>query len=508
MDLTKILRNGESETVEFKTSFGKEVIISLAAFSNSSGGKVIVGVKDNGDVIGVEIGPETIQRYLNDIKVATYPRIIPNVDVYEIDYKSILIFDIREHPVKPVSYKSRYFRRVKNSNHRMTLDEIVDARQQSLNISFDSYPLEENMSSMNAALLDKYLDKINSTGRVNLQDDLLTNLTKLKLIQSGKPTLAAMLLFGNHGYSIHIGRFKTPETIIDDLLIKEPLLIALEEAMIFIKKHIRLAYEFDGNLKRKERWQYPLPALRELLLNAVVHRDYKHTSDIIIKIFDNRIVFTNPGRIHGNLTLEDLERDDYVSSIRNRLLAESFYLMGEIEKYGTGFVRIRKWLKEYPAVSYVLSEKGDFFKVDVRLETSEDGQIADKSRTSRGQVADKPPTSRGQVAEFTVWRPEERRIDSKPGADMSEIRRGQVANMFVQDSDKLKLLKFCVKKRSTRDMMTFLNLKHRETFMNNFVHPLIQEKLLTMTIPDKPRSSKQRYITTFLGREKLKTITE
>jgi len=71
-----------------------------------------------------------------------------------------------------------------------------------------------------------------------------------------------------------------------------------------------------------------------LLLNSVVHRDYRHSSDIVIKIFDDRIVFTSPGRIYGDLTIEELERDDYVSSIRNKLLAESFYLMGDIENMG------------------------------------------------------------------------------------------------------------------------------------------------------------------------------
>ena len=249
---------------------------------------------------------------------------------------------------------------------RLTLDEIVDLQQQSLNISYDAYPLKENLSSLDTALLERFVETINSRGRINLQDDLLTNLTKLKLVQADKPTLAAMLLFGNHGYSIHIGRFKSEDTIIDDLLMKDPLLVVLDEAMIFIKKHISLSYRFDGSLQREERWQYPLAAIRELLLNSVVHRDYKHASDIVIKIFDDRIVFTNPGRIYGNLTIEDLERDDYVSSIRNKLLAESFYLMGDIEKYGTGFIRIRKLIEDYPGVSYSISETGDFFKVEMR----------------------------------------------------------------------------------------------------------------------------------------------
>ncbi|MDM8536621.1 ATP-binding protein [Desulfobacterales bacterium HSG17] len=223
--------------------------------------------------------------------------------------------------------------------------------------------LKQGFEPLDTNLLEKFIEKINSTGRININDDLLTNLTKLKLIHQGSPTLAAMLLFGNHGYSIHIGRFKVEDTIIDDQFIKEPLITALEETMMFIKKHINLSYHFDGSLKRKERWQYPLDAVRELLLNSVVHRDYKHTNDIVIKIFDDKIIFTNPGTIYGSLKLEDLKKDDYVSSIRNKLLAEAFYLMGDIEKYGTGFIRIRRLLKQYPEIEYEIDEIGDFFRV-------------------------------------------------------------------------------------------------------------------------------------------------
>ena len=275
MDIQNILQTGETETVEFKATFGKAVIVSLTAFANTAGGKVVVGVDDNGRATGLQVMPESEQRYINEIKTATYPQIIPHVTTFELDGRAVMVFEINEYPVKPVSCK-------------------------------------------------------------NFGDDLLTNLTKLKLIQDGRSTLAAMLLFGNHGYTLHIGRFKAADTIIDDLLIKAPLITALDEAMIFIKKHINLSYDFDGSLQRKERWQYPLEAIRELLLNAVVHRDYKNTSDIVIKIFDDRILFTSPGCIYGNLTIADLERDDYVSSIRNKLLAEAFYLMGEIEKCPIG----------------------------------------------------------------------------------------------------------------------------------------------------------------------------
>lgn len=363
--LKQIIKTGESEFTEFKLSFSKEVIISLVAFANSKGGKVILGLDDSGKIKGLSIEKETLQNYLNEIKQTTYPQLFPNVEVEKVRGKSIIVFDIKEFPVQPVAYKNRYYKRVKNSNHILTLDEIVNLQQQSLNISYDSYPVNKPLSSLNIGLVEEFLEKTNSKGRINLGDDIVTNLTKLRLIKEGKPTLASVLLFGDHDYAIHIGRFKSADVIIDDLLLKQPLMEALQEAAIFIKKHINLAFEFDGELERKEKWQYPLEAIRELLLNCVVHRDYKSTSDIVIKIFDDRISFTNPGRLYGNITVADLQRDDYISSLRNKLLAEMFYLMGDIEKYGTGLIRIRRILRDIPDISLNFEEMGDFFKVDL-----------------------------------------------------------------------------------------------------------------------------------------------
>jgi len=323
----------ESQRIEHEKSFGKEAIISLVAFANTNGGKLIVGIDAKGVVCGIEVEPETIQRYLNEIKVSTYPQLFPNV-LFEVrDGKNIIIFEINEFPVKPVAYKGRYYKRVHNSNHTLTLEEIVDLQQQSLSVSYDAYLTPVPLKALDQRLIEQFFARVNNLGRVSLRDDLFANLLKLKLVRDGKLTIAANLLFGDPDFAIRIGRFKSESVIIDDNIVKSPLFDAVDEALTFIKKHINLAYHFDGSIQRKERWQYPIEALRELLLNAVVHRDYKNFSDIIIKIFDNRIIFTNPGRLYGGLSLADLERNDYVSSLRNRLLAEAFYLTGDIERY-------------------------------------------------------------------------------------------------------------------------------------------------------------------------------
>ena len=102
-----------------------------------------------------------------------------------------------------------------------------------------------------------------------------------------------------------------------------------------------------------------MSALRELLLNAVVHRDYTSPTDIQIKIYDNSITFFNPGKLYGGLTVEDLKTDSYQSRTRNKLIAEAFYLTRDIEKYGSGYLRVRNAIAEYPTMKFDYRESGD-----------------------------------------------------------------------------------------------------------------------------------------------------
>jgi len=97
------------------------------------------------------------------------------------------------------------------------------------------------------------------------------------------------------------------------------------------------------------------------VLNAVIHRDYLSPSDVQIKIFDKSITFYNPGNLYGKVTIEDLGKDNYTSELRNKLIAEAFYLTKDIEKYGTGFFRVRKELAEYPTMTFQYHEQGNGF---------------------------------------------------------------------------------------------------------------------------------------------------
>jgi ATP-dependent DNA helicase RecG len=350
----------ESQTVELKTSFSDEVIISLVAFANTNGGSVYIGVKDTGEVQGVELGKETIQNWLNEIKVKTQPAIIPTIEELKQDNKVVVRIRVQEFPVKPISFKGRYYKRVNNSNHQLSPMEITDLNLQSLQLSWDAYDKQgKSIADLDVSKMQQFIEKVNESKRFQLSGNWKNDLQKLKLIAKNKITNAAWLLFANDDleYNVHIGRFKTPSFIIDDKMLKGTLFEVIEEAMAYIIAHIKVAFEITGKTTRRtEIFEYPLPALRELLLNAVIHRDYLSPIDVQIKIFDNYITFYNPGGLYGNLTIEQLQKDNYQANTRNRLIAESFYLIGEIEKYGSGFLRIRREIKDYPTMKLTIDE--------------------------------------------------------------------------------------------------------------------------------------------------------
>ena len=360
-DIGTLLRDGESRTLEFKSSFDRETIETVVAFANAGGGVILIGVSDKGVVTGVSLGKETMNEWLGQIKSATSPMVIPDIEAHSGEGKTVVAIIVGEYPVKPVNTRGKYFKRIASSNYQLTLSEITDLYMQSLQLSWDAYEApKENLDALSLAKIETFIDKVNQSGRFTLDKSPLLALEKLKYLTHGRPTWGALLLFAEEPlrHHIHIGRFKTPTMIIDDRQITDTLFEAVEQAMKCIVSHISVAFTFDGSLQRKERFAYPLPALREALLNAVVHRDYTNSSDIQIKIFDDRITIFSPGTLYGGLTLEDLKGDSYQSRTRNKLVAEAFYLTNNIEKYGSGFIRIRKELASYPELGVSIEEIG------------------------------------------------------------------------------------------------------------------------------------------------------
>jgi ATP-dependent DNA helicase RecG len=364
-DILHIINQGENETLEFKSNFNNETIISLSAFANTKGGRVLIGISDRG-IKGVSLNNESVKSWINEVKQKTEPSIIPDAQTITIDKKTIVILSVQEFPIKPVSARGRYFIRKNNSNHLLSLDEINNLYHFSLQTSWDSYEYKgADKDSLDFEKVQLFIKKVNNSGRFRLSGKPLECLTKLRLVINNKPTNAAMILFSKEElfFNVHVGRFKTPSYIIDDKMFRGNLFDIVEDTMRYIIGQIKVAFEFTGAIQRNEIFEYPIHALRELVLNAIVHRDYTNPTDIQIKIFDNSISIFNPGKLFGGITVEELKTNHYQSRTRNKLIAESFYLTKDIEKYGSGYIRVREAISEYPTMNFDYEETGDGFLV-------------------------------------------------------------------------------------------------------------------------------------------------
>ena len=346
------LPHSESQTVEFKSSFNEEVIETLVAFSNAKGGTVYVGVSDNGKAFGVTVGKETVQQWINEIKNKTTPQIIPDAEVIEIENKTVISLFIPEFPIKPVSVRGKYYKRAGNSNHLLSVYEIANEHLKTINSSWDFY-IDPNHTEMDLSRekIAKFITKIKQND--GIRQTGLSNvkiLNKMEIFRDGKITFGAYLLFAKDYCAIsdvQIGRFKSDITIIDSISLNTDLFQEVDSIIAFIKKHLKVAYIITGEPQRTERFDYPVDAIREIVVNMVVHRDYRDSSASIIKIFDNRIEFYNPGKLYGGITVKDLLSGNYMSRSRNKLIARAFKEVGMIERYGSGIIRVRNICREY-----------------------------------------------------------------------------------------------------------------------------------------------------------------
>lgn len=342
-EISDIIENGENLTTEFKTSFGNEVIETLVAFANAKGGKVLIGVSDDKVVKGITIKAETVQKWINEIKQKTAPRLIPDIEIVEVNQKKVVVFSIQEYPLKPLAFRGRYYKRVSNANHLLSIDEMVNMHLESFNSSWDYHT--NNHFKLDNLSLDKIqntVDIINENG-FSIDDDPLSFLFKKDLIQNDKVTNAAYLLFTNNDTvmtTIEMGRFENDITIKDSIRSQTDIISQVNQILEFVKKHINKALIITENARNSQKWQYPLEAIREIVMNMVVHRDYRSSADSIIKIYNHKIEFFNPGRLPEDITEEDLLNNNYKSTPRNKIVADIFRNMGLIEKYGSGIQRI------------------------------------------------------------------------------------------------------------------------------------------------------------------------
>jgi ATP-dependent DNA helicase RecG len=353
MTLAEILSQGESETVEFKQSVSewREIVETVAAFATGPGGHVLVGVRPDGTPVGVEVGKDTLEDLSNKIVQHTDPAVIPSLTVEEHEGHTLLRLQVEESPLQPVWAFGHAFRRSGRSNRRLSMEEALRLYMDSRSLTWDEVTFPEATGAdLDEGAVQAFLNRARAVRQweVDPQTPVPLVLEQLNLVRGERLTAAALLLFGRQPQrfllqaEVRCGRFKGTEPLqwIDLKVLRGTLFQQVQETMAFIQRHISMSAIARGKgLEREERWEYPLDAVEEAVINALCHRDYADTSNVQVYLFEDRLEVWNPGLLPEGLSVDDL-RVLHKSRPRNKLIAQVFFLAGHIERWGTGTLRV------------------------------------------------------------------------------------------------------------------------------------------------------------------------
>ena len=331
----------ESQDIEFKERWNDENLKTLCAFANGNGGVLFLGIRNDGTPVGVENPEELLETLPN--KIRNNLGIVPDITLETRGDKRVIRIEIKSYEI-PVSYRGRFYVRSGSTTQEISGYDLAKIIVKKLQISWDSLLSEAGIEELDEVSVEKFKEMAQERLAISEKDSPQKILENLELMKDGKLTNAAVLLFGKNPQKYflnsisRVGRFKSPTEVVDTIIIKGNLFEQVEALVNAIKKHINVRYVIE-DIHRKDVWDYPLPAIREACINALIHRDYMDSAEIQIEIYDDHIKFWNPGKLPEGITIEDLKRE-HVSRPRNKLLAMVFYYAGLIEKWGTGTTRI------------------------------------------------------------------------------------------------------------------------------------------------------------------------
>ena len=353
-NLPSLIALGESETLEFKESFGDEALEAIGAFANAKGGTLLIGVKDSKEIKGLQIGTNTLEEIANRIQNVTDPRLQPSLAVIQHENKNILAIQISKKTGAPISIRGRYFRRVAKTTQRMSHEEIMQAMIASTGLSWDAFPeTSSSLDDLDPQRINRFITEVTKLGRRPIPEQVsdFEFLTKIGLIQNDIPTRASLLLFGKNPEQyfssafLKIGRFRSPIHIVDDREVHGTLIDQLDGAMKWFRDRLSTEFSFTGKPQREVHWEYPLNAIREAIVNTLCHRDYTSAAHSQVRLYDDRLEIWNSGTLPPPLTPESL-LEEHDSIPRNRKIAEAFFYMGLIERWGSGTTRIAAELQK------------------------------------------------------------------------------------------------------------------------------------------------------------------
>lgn len=367
IDLSHLDEHSESETLELKESFDSKAVETIGAFANSSGGTILVGVRDDGHVVGIKLGTNTLEEWAQRMQSKLQPRFMPSVRKRTYQKRTVVEINV-DRSNSPITVDGRFIKRVGRTNQMMGPDEIKQRLFASSGTSWDAQIVNNaTIDDLDPQAIAKFISLVKEAGRRPLGKEKANEvLEKLELVQKGKPTRAAILLLGKKpgkfflSALVQLGRFKSPTRIVDTKWLEGNILEQIDEGMIWFAQRLETEFIITGKPTRDEKWEYPLPALREALINAVCHREYDSLSNTQVRLYDDRLEIWNPGALLMPLTPDQL-LEEHPSLLRNRQLAHFLFYAGFIESWGGGTIRIAELMKQAGLeVPEFMSTAGEF----------------------------------------------------------------------------------------------------------------------------------------------------
>ena len=364
-DLNIILSEGESYTVEFKKNADKSLSSEVCAFANASGGRIFIGVDDDGRIVGTDvsnIARSRIQDTINQIE----PHLSVDIDILN----NIIVVMVPEGTHKPYSCSKGFYLRSGPNSQKLERDSIVEFFQNEGRIRYDEIirddlPITERF---NETSYKRYV-KLAKISEVLEKDAILKNLNCIGLIKDNLCyTNAGALffrindedvLFRHAGIVCALYKGIDKAYILDAKELNGDIVSNVDDAMVFLKKHLRMSYKIQ-TLQRENILELPENALREAIVNAVCHRDYfEKGARVMVEIYDDRVDIVSPGGVCKGITRKNFGT---VSITRNSILASMLYRINYIEQMGTGIMRMKNATREAKVAEPEFEFSG-FFKV-------------------------------------------------------------------------------------------------------------------------------------------------
>nr|AAU83240.1 conserved hypothetical protein [uncultured archaeon GZfos27B6] len=376
--LSETIEKGEDTFTEFKEekAHSDDLAAEIVAFANTEGGKILLGISDKKEVRGVSNPDKEMLRVENVSRNNCEPPLTVNIEKIKINDEIVLGIYIPKGPERPYrTNRGVYYVRTSSGKRQATREELLRLYQATRSFYYDELAVPvTSVDELDILYFRRFFERFFQT-RIEEDLDLNKLLENMKILTRLDKnlvfTVGGYLLFGLNPQKelpfckITVAKFEGNE--IGEAFEKKDLEGNLEEQIkaadtvlnLYLKTRVRIK-GFENELKP----EIPKEVLRELVVNAVAHRDYHIASQIRIFIFDNRMEVISPGKLPNRTTLENIKLG--VHSERNPLIVSYLAKMGYMTQIGTGIVRMIRLLREHTGKEPEFEERDQEFVVIIR----------------------------------------------------------------------------------------------------------------------------------------------